>query len=45
MSINDIYDAIEHQDVWASWRVAEQDNIRQEAAMEKARRERERRLR
>lgn len=36
MSINDIHDVIEHQDVWASWRDAAKDDIKAEAERDKA---------
>lgn len=36
MSINDIYDAIEHQDVWSSWSIAARDNAKADRERDKA---------
>lgn len=36
MSINDICDAIEYQDVWSSWQLAYQDNAMAERERKRA---------
>lgn len=42
MSINDIHDAIEHQDVWSSWSIAARDNAKAERKRDDATRKKQR---